>query len=192
MSRYLSWPVLWSVMTWAWLASEIFIALRTRTRHASGRVRDRGSMLVLWVVIGSSITAVEWIRNVSAPTMPGGSSLKIAGVLLLALGLSIRWASVLSLGRAFSANVAVREGQALRRTGLYRMVRHPSYLGLLLIFLAIGLHARNWAALAIAVLPTIAALLYRIHIEEAALRDGFGEEYLAYSRTTRRLIPGLY
>lgn len=183
---------LWSAMTWGWLVSEILVAVRTRTRRDGGKVQDRGTMLLLWVVIVCSMTAAEWVRNISSPNMPGGSLLKIAGILLLALGLAIRWTAVLALGKAFSANVAVREGQTLRRTGLYRFVRHPSYSGLLLIFLAVGIHSRNWIALVIITVPTTVALLYRIHVEEAALRGAFGEEYLAYSRTTKRLIPGIY
>ena len=71
-------------------------------------------------------------------------------------------------------------------------MRHPSYLGLVLIFLAIGIYSRNWISLAIAVVPPTVALLYRIRVEEAALREAFGEEYTAYSRTTKRLVPGIY
>jgi protein-S-isoprenylcysteine O-methyltransferase Ste14 len=41
-------------------------------------------------------------------------------------------------------------------------------------------------------LPTTAALLYRIHVEEAALNQAFGAQYQAYSATTKRLIPGIY
>ena len=63
--------------------------------------------------------------------------------------------------------------------------------GLLLVFLAIALHERNWLAAA-AMLPPVAALLYRIHIEEAALHDAFSAQYAAYSKTTKRLIPGIY
>jgi protein-S-isoprenylcysteine O-methyltransferase Ste14 len=41
-------------------------------------------------------------------------------------------------------------------------------------------------------IPTTAALLYRIHVEEALLRKAFGEEYVEYSRATKRLFPGIY
>lgn len=82
--------------------------------------------------------------------------------------------------------------QAVHRRGLYRLVRHPSYLGMEIIFLAAGLHAHNWVSLAVyGILPTL-ALLYRIHVEEAALLHAFGQEYADYMRATRRLIPWLY
>lgn len=51
---------------------------------------------------------------------------------------------------------------------------------------------RNWIALAKLLLPTTTALLYRTHVEEAALLDAFGNEYAQYCRITKRLIPGVY
>ena len=64
--------------------------------------------------------------------------------------------------------------------------------GLLLVFVAIGLHSCSWTAFAVVLVPTTAAVLYRIHVEELALREAFGDEYAEYSRTTARLIPGVY
>jgi protein-S-isoprenylcysteine O-methyltransferase Ste14 len=71
-------------------------------------------------------------------------------------------------------------------------VRHPSYLGLEICFLAVGLHTGNWACLALMLIAPTLAVLYRIHIEEQALLGAFGAEYADYSRTTKRLIPGVY
>ncbi len=56
------------------------------------------------------------------------------------------------------------------------MVRHPSYSGLLLVFLAVGLWTRNWLSLAIFMVPPMLALLYRMVVEEWALREAFGTE----------------
>jgi protein-S-isoprenylcysteine O-methyltransferase len=88
--------------------------------------------------------------------------------------------------------VAIREAQRVRTTGLYRWMRHPSYSGLIITFIAVGLHTRNWIAFLIITVPTTAMLLYRIHIEELALRQHFGREYMDYSEKTSRLIPGVY
>ncbi len=118
--------------------------------------------------------------------------LKVAAMVILVTGLAIRWTAILSLGKAFSANVAIRDSQTVYRSGLYRLVRHPSYSGLLLVFAAIALHERNWLAASVVMVPTTAALLYRIHVEEAALHEAFGAQYESYSSTTKRLIPGIY
>jgi protein-S-isoprenylcysteine O-methyltransferase Ste14 len=184
---------LWTWLYWAWVASEVLIAIATRTRHGGGEVKDRGTQLLLWIVFVASITAAIWISHVvPAPIFGRAHWLRLTGLLILVAGLVIRWAAILNLGSAFSANVAIRDTQRVRTTGLYHWVRHPSYLGLVLIFIAIGIYSRNWISLAIVVvLPTL-ALLYRIQVEEAALREAFGEEYAAYSRTTKRLVPGVF
>lgn len=188
----MSWQILFDSLFYIWTASEILIAVLTRTRGSAGKLHDRGSMLILWLVIVASITACKWISLANPPNMFGGAHwLKTAGLITMIIGLAIRWSAVISLGKAFSANVAIRENQTVNTSGLYSIVRHPSYLGLLLIFLAIGLYSRHWLALAIVVIPTTAALLYRIHIEEAVLNAAFGDDYAAYCKRTKRLIPGV-
>jgi protein-S-isoprenylcysteine O-methyltransferase Ste14 len=122
----------------------------------------------------------------------GAHWLTVTAIAILVAGLAIRWTAILSLGKAFSANVAIRDSQTVYRSGLYRLVRHPSYSGLLLVFAAIALDERNWLAASVVMVPTTAALLYRIHVEEAALHEAFGAQYGSYSSTTKRLIPGIY
>ncbi len=113
-------------------------------------------------------------------------------LLVLISGITVRAAAIITLGRAFSVNVAIRDEQRLKRDGLYRFVRHPSYLGIEIAFFAIGLNSGNWACLLwILLLPTL-GLVYRIHVEEQVLRSAFGGEYAAYCKTTKRLIPGLF
>lgn len=185
--------MLWTVLSWAWIISEIGILLFTRTRRGTGEVQDRGSIVVLWVAILASITLGRWFGE----THPQSIFLKthwvrVAGVVIFAAALALRWTAVISLGKSFSANVAIRAMQSLHKTGLYRFVRHPSYTGLIFIFFAEALRTRNWIGFAVVIIPTTAALVYRIHVEEAALRSAFGEEYVVYSRTTKRLIPGVY
>jgi len=117
---------------------------------------------------------------------------RIAGLVIFAAGLALRWTAIATLGRSFSANVAIHENQKLYRKGLFALVRHPSYSGMMVIFLAIGLNTRNWIGLAVVVIPTTASVLYRIHVEEMALRAAFGQQYVEYSKSTKRLIPGIY
>ncbi len=194
----MSLSIFWQIFYYTWLASEIYIAIATRTRRGTGNVRDRGTMLLLWVVIFSSVFCGIWIGEAqganlpSGPTVFGAPWMKFMSLLVLVAGLALRWAAVLSLGKSFSANVAIHSTQTVLKTGLYRWMRHPSYTGLLLCLLAIGLHTRNWISLLVIFVPPAAALLYRIRIEEIALREHFGQEYIDYSRQTSRLIPGIY
>ncbi len=183
----------WLVLIYGWIASEIFVGISKRTKRIGVNVRDRGSLLILWIGITLGVTASSLIGQTNPPNMFGGAYwLKLVSVILMVVGLGIRWRAIFSLGKSFSSNVAIQEKQKLTSTGLFRFVRHPSYLGLLLVFLAVALHSGNWIGFAAALVPATAALLYRIHVEEAALMAAFGEQYAAYCRQTKRLIPGLY
>ena len=73
----------------------------------------------------------------------------------------------------------------------YRWIRHPSYTGTLLTITGVLLAATNWLAL-VGILPVLAALLYRMHVEEQALSEQLGEPYRAYMRRTKRLLPFVY
>jgi protein-S-isoprenylcysteine O-methyltransferase Ste14 len=194
----MSLSTLWQICNYAWIASEIYIGVATRTRRGTGNVRDRGTLLLLWVVILASVTAGSWIGEAQGPNLSSGpiffgsSWLKLVSLLILFVGLVLRWAAVLSLGKSFSSNVAIHATQQVLKTGLYRWMRHPSYTGLLLCILAVGLHPRNWISLLIVTVPPTVALLYRMHVEEIALREHFGQEYIDYSRQTSRLVPGIY
>jgi protein-S-isoprenylcysteine O-methyltransferase Ste14 len=189
----MSLATLWTVLYFAWIVMEIVIALATRIRHAEGNVQDRGTQVLLWVVIILSITLSGWMRHLELADMRMSERwLRPASVAVFAAGLAARIAAILTLGKWFSANVATHAGQTILRKGLYKIVRHPSYLGLEMIFLAIGLHAHDWACMAAALIPTTLAVLYRIRVEEQALLGAFGAEYAGYMRTTKRLIPGVY
>jgi protein-S-isoprenylcysteine O-methyltransferase Ste14 len=184
---------LFHTLTNVWVVGEILIALITTTGWRQGKVQDRGTQIILWVVLVASFKVDEWMHNVLPVDMPGSYSwLRPVALGFLILGLGVRAVAVVSLGKAFSANVAMRAGQRLKRSGIYRLVRHPSYLGLELIFLACALHTRTWACFAVLLVPPTLAVLHRIRVEETALRLAFGAEYEGYSRSTKRLIPGVY
>ncbi len=74
----------------------------------------------------------------------------------------------------------------------HKHLRHPAYTGALVAHLGLGLSFSNWFSLALSFVPYLAAAVYRIHVEEQALSEAFGQEYLEYSRDTKRLIPKLY
>ena len=118
--------------------------------------------------------------------------LGILGLGLLVAGVAIRWASIYTLGKFFTGIVLIKEDHRLIRSGLYTHVRHPAYTGALLAHLGLGLAFTNWFSLLLSVVPYIVAVTYRVHVEEQALRDAFGSEYLTYARDTKRLIPKVY
>jgi protein-S-isoprenylcysteine O-methyltransferase Ste14 len=120
-----------------------------------------------------------------------GDSTRWLGVLLFAIGGALRIWPVFLLGRRFSGLVAIQPGHTLLTTGIYSVIRHPSYLGLLTNSLGWALAFRSGLGVVITAL-LLPIVLARIRAEEALLGSQFGAEYEAYRARTSRLIPGLY
>jgi len=120
-----------------------------------------------------------------------GDGVRWLGVVLFAAGGALRLWPVFVLGHRFSGLVAIQPGHRLVTSGIYAVIRHPSYLGLLVNSLGWALAFRSGVGLLLTALlvPPLAA---RIDAEERLLRTQFGDEYDVYRRRTSRLIPGLY
>lgn len=120
-----------------------------------------------------------------------GDTIRWIGVVLFALGGALRIWPVFVLRHRFSGLVAIQPGHTLVTTGIYGVIRHPSYLGLLINSLGWSLTFRSGLGVLLTVL-LIPPLLARIHAEENLLHLEFGDEYTAYRSHTSRLIPGIY
>lgn len=121
----------------------------------------------------------------------GGDPSRWFGVVLFVGGGALRIWPVFVLGRRFSGLVAIQSGHELVTTGIYGVIRHPSYLGLLINSMGWALAFRSGVGLLLTVL-TIPPLLARIFAEERLLRSQFGAKYNAYTNRTWRLIPWLF
>lgn len=108
---------------------------------------------------------------------------------MMLLGSLLRRYCWRTLGEYFTGDVQARAGQPVIRTGPYRMVRHPSYTGGMMMFIGIGLALGNWFSVALLTVATIAAYGYRVAIEERALLDTLGESYGSYMKERKRFIP---
>jgi protein-S-isoprenylcysteine O-methyltransferase Ste14 len=120
-----------------------------------------------------------------------GEAIRWLGVVLFAAGGALRLWPVVVLGNRFSGLVAIQPGHTLVTSGLYGVIRHPSYLGLLVNSLGWALAFRAGVGVLLTAL-IIPVLLARIRAEERLLHSQFGAEYDAYRARTSRLIPGLY
>jgi protein-S-isoprenylcysteine O-methyltransferase Ste14 len=120
-----------------------------------------------------------------------GDAVRYFGLGLYVVGSILRLAPVFVLGRRFSGLVAIQEGHQLETGGLYCVIRHPSYLGLLLGQLGWVLVFRSAIGVVIALL-LIPPLVARMNSEEALLESEFGARYSDYRRRTWRLLPFLY
>lgn len=164
-----------------------------RRRGSASAGSDPTYFLMAAGMTGALVSALALARHVTSASISGGRAWPAAlGFALLLAGMGLRGWSIVTLGRFFTYAVGVQEDQHVVDDGPYRLLRHPSYTGLLLGFAGIGLALDNWLALASAVLILLPAVLVRIGAEEAALGRELGDAYRSYSARTRRLVPGVW
>ena len=153
--------------------------------------KDRGSMILLWAMITLGFTCGFFLAKHnswnSINTLIAG-----IGLLFVLSGIVIRWIAIIQLGKSFTVDVAITEVASLKTDGLYKRVRHPSYIGLLLIILGFSATMNSFYSFLVLVVPVFLAIIYRIHVEESVLTQEFGESYFLYMSKTKKLIPGVY
>ncbi len=173
-------------------STELVISRIKRSGPRATRA-DKGSLRLFQFLLPCGIGLAVYVA-ITVPTgrLPLGPPLEGSAIALAAAGLAVRWYAIIHLGRFFTVDVAIAPDHRVIDTGPYRYVRHPSYTGALLAFVGLGLSLSNVLAFLALMVPVFVTYFYRIRIEEAALRAGIGEPYVAYSARTRRLIPGLF
>lgn len=116
----------------------------------------------------------------------------ITGALLVLIGIVIRINSIMTLKQHYTFTVTETENHQLIETGLYKYIRHPGYLGFLIVFLGISTALSNWLSIVFMMVPVLIGIMNRIRIEEVFLTEQMGEKYLTYQKRTKRLIPFIY
>jgi protein-S-isoprenylcysteine O-methyltransferase Ste14 len=115
-----------------------------------------------------------------------------AGAFGLAVGLWLFHRSHAALGTNWSITLQVREKHQLVTHGVYRWVRHPMYLSLLIYSAGQALVVPNWLVGPSYGVAMLLIFAFRLRPEERMMAEEFGKEYEAYRATTQRLIPGVW
>lgn len=179
----------------AYLGVEVAQQVRQRKRRGGAAVAsaDRGSLIALYVGIAVGYSVAFAMSFSRFGRLPGDQPLwLLVGAVVVGCGLWIRNRAMRTLDELFTFEVDIREGHRLVETGLYGRIRHPGYLGQLLVFFGAALALGNAIGAVAMLVITGAVFGWRIRVEEAALSRQFGEAYEAYRRRTRRLVPGLF
>jgi len=159
-------------------------------REGAAEIDGTGFRIALLACLAASAAVVNLApRAVPGATIRAGAVSCAAGLVILLGGVVLRGWSFKSLGSYFTHTVMVSSDQPVIATGPYRLLRHPSYTGLLLMAAGTGLASANWAGLAGVLVLTLTPLLWRIRVEESALMATVGDRYRAYAAQHRRLIP---
>ena len=167
-------------------------ARRTATVRSHGWSRER--ILLAVAGFGLFVIPVLWLASGWPATLNYDLNYVavIVGAALYGLSLWLFRRSHKDLGRQWSASLEIRESHQIVRAGVYRLIRHPMYASFWLWALAQAFLLPN-AMAALSGLVAIAILFFtRIDFEERMLTEAFGDDYRAYMRETKRIIPGIY
>lgn len=169
-----------------WTIVENLVLKQDEPRDYRGKRNTRllQVAMILTIYVGvADLFHLGWI---------GPSWLTLLGLVALAGGAGLRIVAIRTLDRHFRYELRVEASQGLIRSGPYAILRHPSYLGFLLIAVGAGLTLQSALAAGVALLMLVPILVHRIRVEEAVLRAGFGDAYERYARESWRLVPYLY
>jgi protein-S-isoprenylcysteine O-methyltransferase Ste14 len=177
-----------------WIAFEIWLVIRDKSRGQGKTTADKGTRCFNFIAITAGITGAAILSGYSRFFFPGGRTIPVfyIGLAIMLMGMAVRFWAVATLGAAFRTTVETHNDQKVVSDGPYRLVRHPSYSGWILVCCGYGIALQNWLSLLVAVILPLAALLYRIHVEEAALVSAFGSDYIEYKKHTKKLIPWVW
>lgn len=174
-----------------WILSEVIYKNKFKSGENDEK-KDKSTLSILWIVIFLSITGAITASKMTRFPITNDAWIFFLGEALILIGIVFRLIIIKSLGRYFTVDITIRDDHKIKKEGFYTYLRHPSYSFALLTFLGFGLYLNNWISLLVAFIPPVLAFRYRIKIEEQALVEQFGEEYIEYRKSTKKLIPFLY
>ena len=159
------------------------------TAHDKGTTRLVGAALgASWVILALSLPANLLGIGALHPAWVFG----VAGVALMTVGFALRTLAARTLGNFYSRTLRTNGGHKVVSEGLYSVVRHPGYLGMIALFCGACLTEANFVALILVPAIVVSAYIRRIVVEESMLSKELGRDYIDYMGTTKRLIPFIY
>lgn len=172
----------------AWFVFEIWHLARDRPEAVKA---DKGSRIVLGLSAAVGFDSAYFISPlVTAAAMPNPGLAAWIGLVVFWCGIGLRLWSFRTLGRYFTFTVQTSVDQPVITAGPYRVVRHPSYAGVLLAAMGLSLLLfANWLGLLLVTAALLVGLGYRIRVEERALVLQLGDSYSRYASTRKRLVP---
>lgn len=173
------------IVVWAFV--ELRQSIRTRPEATLAPGGSRRPLAYAYVV--GILAAVACEHNLHGLKIHPTELTTWGGLVIMTLGVALRVWCFRTLGRYFTFTVQTSQDQPVIMTGPYRLLRHPSYAALLLIFIGLGLVYDNWGSLVVLTAAVASGLIVRIRAEERALVKDLGAKYQAFAATRKRLIP---
>ena len=173
-------------------ALEFFLRKGPKAKSFTRGRFDRGSTTLISISFGTVIVLEPLLNLVRIGHLSGETWSGWIGLAMMVLGIALRFWSMRVLGEHYTRTLKVSDQQTLVDSGPYRLIRHPGYLGTLLVWIGASIAMLNWITILVVTIMMLAAYIYRIHNEEAMLLESFGDAYQWYRLHTWRLIPLIY
>jgi protein-S-isoprenylcysteine O-methyltransferase Ste14 len=153
--------------------------------------KQSDKLSILLILIASSISVfssvIEWAYF--TPDKSQINSVTVIGFIFLLIGICFRVWSINVLGKNFTATVKITREHELIKTGPYKLIRHPSYLGAFVAIIGCPVFLNNTYTIFISCIAMTIAYYFRINVEEKTLSNHFGKYYEDYKKDTYRLLP---
>jgi protein-S-isoprenylcysteine O-methyltransferase Ste14 len=155
---------------------------------------ETGNQSFWWILPGFlAIFFAPPLEFLNLPAwLPRGTGMELAGLVVILLGLLLRVWTRLTIGAMYSGYLRVKVDHVLVTDGPYRFARHPGYSGFLLM--ALGLRIGYSSLIGLIAIPIllIPGLSFRMRVEERLLSEQYRDDYWAYARRAKKLIPGIW
>jgi len=184
----------WVTFSLWWIPEVVGTFLQRAKAGDRTKVQDRGSYLVLIVLMFAGIGLAFLFADILPRATITWNQIPVffVGIVFMLAGVAFRWYAIWTLGRFFTRNVATHADQKVVQHGPYTLIRHPAYAGTILTMLGLGLAMTNWVSMLVLVICNLVGHFYRIHVEEQLLMINLGQPYIAYMQHTKRFIPFVY
>jgi|SRR5271157_1208992 len=172
-----------------------FFFLETRLRSGNeakswqaGQFDQRSTMFIViaYIVCGAALISSSFLERLSVGSLPAW--IAWLGIVIALAGFGLRVWSMSVLGKFYTRTLKVTGNQSIVRAGPYRFIRHPGYLGSILIWSGVAASTQNWIVLLIVLFVMFGVYIYRIQSEEKMLIST-NADYADYRKQTWRLIP---
>ncbi|PHM70617.1 methyltransferase family protein [Xenorhabdus kozodoii] len=173
-----------------WIVSETIIGSLKRTNNNTSNIVDGRSEIIIKIITYGALIIAFWLsKSKEFRFARQDEVLTWFGLFMIIAGLLLRWHLIYKLKKFFTVNVAILDDHQLITNGVYRYIRHPAYLSVIIAFFGMGLSLGNLLSILASVIPVTLAFLWRIRIEEKALLLSFPDHYPDYKKKSWRLIP---
>jgi protein-S-isoprenylcysteine O-methyltransferase Ste14 len=171
---------------------EFFMRRGRTAKSLKPNAFDQGTAILVAASYPIGVFVPPILNYFSIGRFPAAITFSWVGVGIMVLGLAMRLWSMQTLGRFYTRRLTIAEGQMVIQAGPYRLIRHPGYLGTLLVWTGLPTSQANWIVLCLVLLVMGIAYSRRIKAEELMLLQEFGEAYRQYMQNTWRLIPFVF